>query len=264
MLKRTRVFFQIILLILLLYLLTKAKINLEKILPRLQPPEVKTAQITQGKEEEFIREDITYVVKLGKINLGRAKFSHIENIRINNRLVKVIKFETRLPRFTDTELIYSDAQTMLPVEIKRSIVQWFVKEEITEEYNQTDYTLRITKKARGKQESLVIKKDAPIHNAILLPHYVRNIPRLEIGGILRANLPNRQYDIKLAAVQQIKVPAGVFKAYYFKSIPKQIEIWLSADQLRIPVKIQGANKFGYSLVLKEYSSHIEKAAKNAD
>jgi hypothetical protein len=100
---------------------------------------------------------------------------------------------------------------------------------------------------------MVIKKNEPIHNAVLLPYYIRRIPVLETGQIIIANLPTRRLEIKLVSQEEIKVPAGIFQAYHFSSTPKQIDIWISADERRIPVKIEGAGLLGYSVVMKEYS-----------
>lgn len=246
-----RIFFRLLLLIFLLHFLIMAKIGLKRIL--LENNSAGVVQKTaQENSKKFSGENITYDVRLGKINLGKAEFSHIENIEKDNRLLKVIKFETKLVRFLDTEIIYSDAETMLPIKVQRNISNWFKREEITENYNQTDFMVTIDKKSGSRNERLTIKKESPIHNVILLPHLMRNVAKLEPGRILIANLPNQRCEIKLVSVDEITVPAGNYKTYHFKSIPSQIEIWISADELRIPVKIQGVNKLGYSLELKEY------------
>jgi hypothetical protein len=49
----------------------------------------------------------------------------------------------------------------------------------------------------------------------------------------------------------VEVPAGTFKAYHFESTPKQIDIWISQDERKIPLKMQGMGAIGYSLVLND-------------
>lgn len=223
---------------------------------KLQPAE-KTKDNKKVARFERIGEEIIYDVKMGKITLGHAKFTQIKNIQINGKLLNVMVFETNLPRFSDTETIYTDPQTLLPVKVERSISNWFVREKIIEEYNQLEYTVSINKKRNGKEQNSVIKKTSPIHNAILLPHYVRRIEKLNPGKILTANLPNRNYEINLINTEEITVPAGKFKAYHFASTPKQIEIWISADDRRIPLKIQSTTTFGYLLTLSKYNYQAE-------
>ena len=204
-------------------------------------------------QPDYVGEKIIYDVRLGKLYLGKAQFNNLANVRLGGRLLNVMTMETKLARFTDMEKIYSDPDTLLPVRVERDILNLFVREKITEDYNQDNFTVTIIKNKGAIQEKLVIKKDSHIHNAVLLPYYVRRIPKLDVGGIIIANLPTRRLEIKLVSIEDIKLPAGTFKAFHFKSTPKQIEIWISTDVRRIPLKIQGTGLFGYSMVMKEYS-----------
>lgn len=206
----------------------------------------------------FKGEKITYDIKMGGINLGRAIFQHMASAEINGRLLSRVSFETDLARFKDTEIIYSDPKTLLPVKIDRDIVNWFNREKITEDYDQENFTVTITKYKGTKQDKQVIQKDSAIHNAILLPHSVRLVNKLGPGYIFSVNLPNRKLQMKLVSLEDVKTDGGTFKAYHFESIPKQIEIWISADKNRIPIKMQGVGAFGYLLVLKEYTFKLPK------
>lgn len=208
---------------------------------------------TETFRPNHIGERIIYDVKLGKLYLGEARFANIANARLNGRILSVMVLETELTRFIDREKIYSDPQTLLPIRVERDILGWFVQEKITEEYDQNNFSVTIIKNKGGILEETVLKKDSPIHNAVLLPYYVRRIPSLEVGKIIIANLPTRRLEIKLVSLEEIEVPAGTFLTYHFTSVPKEIAIWISADERRLPVKIQGTGIFGYSLVMKEYS-----------
>lgn len=205
--------------------------------------------LPQEPDIPLVQEKITYDVSLGKLRLGRAVFNSIGNVPINGDPY-LITFETRLARFMDLEKIYCDPKTFLPLKIERSIRNWFNSEQITEVYDQHKFILQITK---NNKEPLVITKQGPIHNAILLPFFVRRIPELDIGWSLLINLPVRSYTIKLVSIDELKVPAGRYTAYHFKSEPKQFEIWISVDEKRIPLKIEGFGALGYSLAMKEYS-----------
>lgn len=201
----------------------------------------------------YVGEKIIYDVKLGKLYLGKAEFNNLVDVQLDGRLLGVVTMETKLTQFKDTERIYSDLDTLLPIRVERNVLKWLIREKITEDYDQNNFTVTIIKNKGPGEERLVIKKESPIHNAMLLPYYVRRIPRLDLGRIIIANLPTRRLQIKLVSIDEIKIPAGTFKAYHFKSTPKQIEIWISADVRRIPLKIQGTGLFPYSMIMHKYS-----------
>lgn len=201
-----------------------------------------------------IGEEMVYDVMLGKIKIGTSKYSRVQNAVLNGKTLNVMVFETKVARFFDTEKIFTDPQTFLPVVIQRDILNWFIREKITENYDQANYMVKIVK---NKNDAIVFKKTAPIQNAILLPQFIRQIDELKIGMNFQVNLPNKSFVVKLSSIQDVTVPAGTFKAYYFESNPKQIEIWISTDPLRIPVKIQSTANFGYLMVLKEYKPALK-------
>lgn len=199
-------------------------------------------------------EVISYSVNWGSFTLGSAIFTCLPNIVENGQVLAVMSFETNLKTFGDKETIFSDALTLLPVRVEREVRNLLRHEKITEEYDPQNYTVTVIKK-NGHEEINrdVYKKDSPISNPILLPHYVRLLPELKIGQAIVANLARRTYEIKLIDLEEVKVKAGTFKAYHFESNPKQIEIWLSADKDKIPVKIQGLGIFSYTLEMNKYN-----------
>lgn len=213
----------------------------------------KSASNNSVKQPNYRGEKIIYDVMLGNLRLGRMRFSNIGNTLLNGRILNLMVTETKLTRFSDTERIYSDPKTLLPVKVERDILNIFTREKITEYYDQDNFTVTILKKKGAKQEHLTIKKDDFIHNAALLPYYVRHTPNLAVGRIIIANLPTRRLEIELVSEEEITVPAGTFKAYHFTSTPRQIDIWISADKRRIPLKIQSSGALGYSMVMKEYN-----------
>lgn len=210
--------------------------------------------VEEKKEAELsgIGEKLIYDVKLGSITLGKSIFSHDAKVKAGEKTLHLMFFETKLPRFSDTEKIYTDPLTLLPVKIERDILNLFSREKITEIYNDKQFSVKITKKTGNKEQTLTIKKDSPINNAILLPHYVRRIPDLKLGKVIIANLPNRKYELTLSSIEDITVPAGIFNTYHFESIPKQIDIWISTDEHRLPVKIKNSGTFNYLMVLREH------------
>jgi hypothetical protein len=219
-------------------------------------PDTEGVQEAEAEEElfsGFVGEKILYAVRFGGITLGQADFHHVSRVTLEGREVNLMTFQTQLARFNDLEKIYSDMRTFLPLKVERDVFIWPKQEKITESYDQDNFILNITKFRGQKKEEAIIKKEGAIHNAILLPFHVRMVPELEVGWSLLARLPTQEFMIKLSSIEDVTVPAGTFKAYRFESIPKKFEIWVSADERRIPVKIKGAGFMGYTLVMKEYS-----------
>lgn len=200
----------------------------------------------------FAGERIVYDVKLGNVNLGHAIFTYVGGERLNGRKAALMTFHTQAAGLDDKERIYSDAVTFLPLRIERSIRMWARKEEIVEEYDQERFILTVTKQSSSAPQVTSFQKDGQIHNAIMLPFYVRCIPQLAPGWSFVARLPQQNFAINLTGVEEVAVPAGTFTAYHFESVPRKFEIWITTDQRRIPVKLIGSGALGYSLLMKKY------------
>ncbi|MBU4304974.1 MAG: DUF3108 domain-containing protein [Candidatus Omnitrophica bacterium] len=222
--------------------------------------EDKTVKGKERKEvSSRIGEQIVFDVMLGKVRIGTARYHYVREAKVDGREAYLITFETKAVKFRDQETIYCDRATFLPVLVERKVTQLLKPENIREVYDQRNYTLTITKK-RFTEETQVIKKDGPIHNSILLPFFVRNNSDLKAGWSVEVNLPQKNFKITLTAVEDVDVPAGIFQAYYFESEPSQIKIWISTDERRIPLKLEGTGGIGYRLVMREYIAPNKNAA----
>ena len=185
---------------------------------------------------------------------GRGEYSDLGIIDLEGKKVKLTVFKTNVLGFKDTETIYSDAQNFLPIRVVRDIAWWLGRETIIEEYDQQLFTVTIKKfKGNKKIQESVLKSDGPIYNAILVPFYLRKVTGLRIGWSFTFHLPNK-FIAKLVSLDNIKVAGRKFQAYHFSSIPDKFEIWISNDNLRIPLKIKGRGGLNYTLVLKQYFS----------
>lgn len=255
--KIIRALFRLIILIVLLQFVILLKVKADKSgngvnykTPVVLKPELEKKEVIL----EGLGERMLYDIKVGSITIGKSIFIHASRVELDGKKAHLMIFETKIPRFTDTERIYVDPETLLPVQVERDILNLFTREKIIEKYDAKEFTVTINKKRGDKEENFIIKKDGPIHNAILLPHFVRRAAKLDIGETLIANLPTSRYEIKLVSLENITVPAGRFESYHFESTPKKIEIWISADGRKIPVKIQSSAAFGYVMVLREYTA----------
>ncbi len=202
---------------------------------------------------KFIGETVVYDVIYKRVRIGRATLACLPDVLLGSVLVSHVSFKTQVMRFQDLENIYCDLKTMLPLRIERDIQQLFAKERIVEEYNQSAYAVKITKTKGSRSEVLEFKNDGPIHNPIIFPYSVRLNPDLEVGWKDAIRLATRSYTIKLVAIESVSVPAGNYQAYHFASEPRSFDIWISADQNSVPIKMRGDGMFGYTLLMRKYS-----------
>lgn len=203
------------------------------------------ASFTPG--EEFVYEVRYKNVKVGKSTLT---FQGIE--KLSNKEVYHITFFTKIGAFTDTEEIYADIETFLPIEIQRTLKHFgSFTTRITEKYDQEKFIVYIKRKTKFRKKEFLIEKDAPIHNAIVLSYYCRSLENLNKADRFKINLPNAEFDVFYNGIEKIETPLGEFETHAFTSEPPKFKLWLSTDEKRIPLQIKNPGKLGYSLVIKE-------------
>lgn len=197
--------------------------------------------------QDYKGEQIIYSIN----PVGRAEYNDMGIVELEGKKVNLSTFRTRVMGFDDTEKIYTDPVSFLPVRVERDISMWLDKEYIIEKYDQKNFRLVVNKfKGKKNVQEYIFKEKGPIYNAIMLGFYLRRITNLNPGWSLEVRFPNT-FTIKLAAIEEINVPAGTFKAYHFTSEPAKFEIWVSADQLRIPLKIKGQDNFSYTMLMQK-------------
>lgn len=194
-------------------------------------------------------ETIIYDVK--PMGIGICEYQDFGLMEYRGQKARMTIFKTDVAGFKDKEVILSQADTYLPLLVQRDISIWFHDEDITEEYFPLQNSFKLTKFKGGKKvEEFMIKGRRPIQNAILVPFSLRGAPGLKIGSTFDVVLPG-EFTVRLASIEEISVPAGRFKTYHFTSKPEKFEIWISADNLRIPVKIKGLGGIPYTLEMKK-------------
>jgi uncharacterized protein (DUF2062 family) len=204
---------------------------------------------------DYTGEKIVYEIS----PLGVAEYQDLGMVEFRGDKASLVIFKTRVLGFDDREKIYSVPRTFLPIRVERDITMWLGKEYIFEEYDQKNFSLVIEKFSGGKKvNEYKFKKDGPINNAVTLPFYLRNVAELDIGWSFIARFPDK-FEVKLVSIEEIEVPAGKFKAYYFTSTPRKFEIWISKDGSRVPLRIKGLGGLGYTLSMKKRISGKEQA-----
>jgi hypothetical protein len=198
---------------------------------------------------EYTGEKIIYNIA----PVGRAEYNDLGEVDVDGQRLNCVTFRTQVMGFDDTETIYSDPQTHLPMRVDRDVKKWMGRERLVEWYDQKSFELAIDKfKNNKKVKHYAFKSDAPIQNAILLPFYLRTVDDLQIGWEIKVNIPE-EFTIRLASFEEVKVPAGKFMAYHFTSTPDKFEIWISKDDLRLPIKIKGLGSMDYAMLMKKHS-----------
>lgn len=184
--------------------------------------------------------------------MGISQYQDFGTVDFRGNKANLVVFSTKLPTFTDTETIYSDPKTRLPILVERDLSIFGQKEYLKEDYYPLVNTLSIVKYKNGKQvDQYFFKGRAPIQNAILVPFLLRNEKDLKIGSTFDIILP-QEYKVKLIDIEEVKVSSGKYKAYHFTSVPAKFEIWISADIHRLPVKMKGVG-FPYTLEMKKHT-----------
>lgn len=196
-------------------------------------------------------ETMTYTIN----PFGKSEYVDHGRTTYRGRIYHLTTFTTDAMGFHDVERIYSDPITRLPARVEREVEGWFGKETLVERYDQKRLRLTVEKFVRGqKVKKYVFKARGPIYNAITLPFYLRTIADLSIGWSFTVRVPEK-FIVTLSSIERVRVPAGKFMAYHFTSLPDKFEIWISADEKRIPLKIRGKNRFGHTMYLRGYSEH---------
>lgn len=233
--------------------ITKKPFVLSSVFSKPAPPQEKDLEVKTVPAPDRLGETIIYDVVMGMFRLGSATFHYAARTELDQKPVDLLTFTTKLARFSDSERIFADPETFLPLRVERTVRAWPKYEEITEQYDQKNFTLTVVKRAGGRVSDLNFKKDSAIHNAILLPYVVRRVPELKTGWMFDVNLPTQAFVITFIGIEEVTVPAGTFKAYHFQSTPERFEIWISADDKKIPLKIKGSSGLGYTLAMRAYS-----------
>lgn len=195
-------------------------------------------------------ERLIYDLKYKMVKIGKSVLTFQGEEVLGNKEVYHITFFTKIPGLKDIEELYAEKNTFLPLEVHRTIKKAMLfTERIREEYAPEDFRVDIEKKSFFSK-TFSIKKDSPIHNAILLIYYYRTREDFNQNEKSKVNLPTAEFELTFKGIETIKTPLGKYRAYAFSSYPSKFKFWLSADSKRIPLKIENPSLMGYSLVIK--------------
>ena len=153
-----------------------------------------------------------------------------------------IILQTNTLNFKDIERIKGDSD-YYPLEVRRNIRLFGKSIQILEKYDQKKKSVEILRKTAGKTSRQIISSDVKIHHPVLFIYYCRS-QELKLGKSWMVNLPLLgRYKLKVTKLEKVKTPAGRYLAYRIESFPSEIKFWISADEKRLPLKIEKNDSF---------------------
>ena len=161
-----------------------------------------------------------------------------------------ISFLTNVPFFEDSEEIYAQKDTFLPLKVERTLKKaGGIKTKIIEEYDQENFKVSIEKQGVFRTKKEVIKRDSPIYNAILLTYYCRLKPAAAKDEPFKIVLPTSEYDVQVSGEDTIKTSKGEYPVTVYSSTPSKFTFYLSTNSSRVPVKIESHTALDYTMIL---------------
>lgn len=185
-------------------------------------------------------EVIDYDVKLYNFRIGRAQLSY-QGMVVKDKVETIlITLLTDVANFHGLDKIYANLNTFNPLWVLRDITFFGKQESIIEDYSLKPNSVTITKFKAEKETARIITSDEYLQHVIASIYHYRRLEDFDIGKEFSLNLPLKKLKLKVIRIEEVRVPAGNFKAFYIESKPNKFKVWLSADEKRIPLKIVGA------------------------
>ncbi|MFC1514446.1 DUF3108 domain-containing protein [Candidatus Omnitrophota bacterium] len=198
-----------------------------------------------------VGETLTYGVTFKRVKIGTSTLTFLGTAEIDGKQTYLIRFYTDTIYLKDTEKIYADKETFLPLRVERDVNKSIgFSERIVEEYDQENFTLTVSKKGFVRKDQQTITSSGPIHNAILLSYLYRADLDAKKEETFAVNLPTKQFDLSFGGKEEVDVPLGMFEACVFSSEPSQFSLWIADDGIKTPLMIEDPQTFGYALKLK--------------
>lgn len=196
-------------------------------------------------------ESFKYSYSMGPLKVGSATLTFVGETTLDDEKVYHITFESKVGTFYDFENIYAEPETLYPLYVERKIKNIGFTTVIKEKYDQDNFKVDITKKGITGEYTKTITKQAPIQNALLLLYYCRTLSeaKLKPGLEFDVVLPVDEFKVKLSKIEELKTPAGNFKAYFFESTPEKMKLWIATNKERTPLKVQNSTAIGPSSII---------------
>jgi len=190
-------------------------------------------------------EKISFGVYSNIVKVGSGSLTYAGILKGPGDVWQHVKLQVETLSVSDTDEVYGSLDFTLPHKVDRR-VRLFGRDEVIEEiYASGNKSVTISKSKNGQAEPPeTITSDSALENVLLLIYRLRNDPALAVGRTYAVNLPTQKFELTVKSKMSLKVPLGKFQVFYIESKPSKYRIWLTDDQQRIPVRIQGLVSFG--------------------
>ena len=215
-------------------------------------------------------EDLTFKIRYGFIKAGIAHMRIVDLINVNDQpQIHIQTTAESIPAFNwifkvdDVVNVFVDPVKLTPIYFEKKLREGTYKADLRVHYGQSDSTARVEFIRYKKDMSIRKRKQYPVKipaNAfdILSAFYFIRTQDLQVGRsiFLSSHEQKKVYDleIKVHSRETIKVDAGKFKCLVVEPLLKgegifkqkgRLLIWLTDDDLKIPVQMTSAVAIGH-------------------
>jgi len=197
-------------------------------------------------------EKLTFNINYLAITAGEATMAVTDEFNYNNRLVQKIVFEANSSR--SYSWIYKVEDKYISYLDKIGIYPWKFNKEINEgSFHTKEEVIFDHIKEEAREGEKVTKIPPYVHDIISAFYFVRNndLSNMRPGDIIKlSNYSSGKIhplDVRFKGWEKIKVPAGTFNCVVLEPLVKAgglfkdegtLVIWLTNDELKIPVKVE--------------------------
>ena len=193
------------------------------------------SQVSVLMAGEVEKTELSYVVKMGILRIGRAKWHILGKTRIDNKECVHLRIEINTPQLKDKEDIYLETEHFFPYKIFRELSYLGMKENIIEKYDYGNKLLSVEKNGR---HIVVFAQQRSIDNVFALVFRLwKNGQRPESG--MELQLPKQLFKIIVGPAKSINTRIGKLRAIRVESQPTKVIVFFRESDM-LPVLIKGA------------------------
>jgi len=208
-------------------------------------PSVAPKAVTMSKTVFPSGETISFGVYSNIVKVGSGALTYVGPVDNKGVVGQHVRLHVATLSVNDTEEVYGSGDFKLPYKVDRQLRLFGRDEVIKETYAPGNKSVVISKSINGQTEqSETISSERDLENVLLTIYSLRNDPQLAVGRTYAVNLPTQRFKLIVKSKTSIKVPLGKFQVFYIESQPSKYKIWMTDDEKRIPVRIQGLVSFG--------------------
>ena len=190
-------------------------------------------------------ETISFGVYSNIVKVGSGALTYAGVVEGHHDVWQHVRLHVETLSVNDTEEVYGSKDFILPHKVERYVRLFGRQEVIGEIYAPGNKSVTISKSTNGKAEPPeTIASDSALENVLLMIYRLRNDPELAVGRTYAVNLPTQKFELTVKSKTSLKVPLGKFQVFYIESKPSKYKIWMTDDEKRIPIRIQGLVSFG--------------------